>query len=116
MRPNQINYIPQAMNWWNNNTRTSQERWASEYSDPNPLHRRSLGQKVTRALGGFYNYGRPKDRPHYSDTIENIWDSGLLRFASREPERNNLLLDHYLLQRSMSLKPQPNFQNNRPGW
>lgn len=104
----------QSKDWLNNNTRSSQERWAPEYSDPNPLNRRSLGQKIHRAIGGYYNYTPPKNKPHY------LQDAGLLElvtggtipikpwgrvnipkklFGERgfiDPERSNILLKKYL--------------------
>ena len=57
---------------YDQNTMTPIERLAPEYVDPNPLHRRSLGQKLDRSIGGYYNLMPQEGKPHYLDEQENL--------------------------------------------
>ena len=48
------------------------ERVAPEYTDPNPLHRRSLGQRLDRSISSYYNLMPQEGKPHYLDEQENL--------------------------------------------
>jgi hypothetical protein len=75
------------------------ERLAPEYVDPNPLHRRNLGQKLHRSMGGYYNYTPPKDKPHYLDDEESLLKLAIGSIPNKlygergfiDPERQKLL-------------------------